>query len=57
LEDGTEVNVRLTEIIESESAGRTILATKAPLQGTPQYEVFFRNVQQALDAGAAGKTD
>ena len=57
LDDSTEVNVRLTEIIESQSVGRGILATKAPLQGTPQYEVFFRIVQQALDAGTAGKTD
>jgi hypothetical protein len=49
LDEGTEVIVRLTEVIETESANRAALATESPLQGTPQYEVFFRNVQQAID--------
>jgi hypothetical protein len=49
LDEGTEVSILLTEIIESESANRAPLVTEGPLQGTPQYEVFFRSVQQALD--------
>jgi hypothetical protein len=48
-DEGTEVNVRLTEIIEAQGAHRALQATEAPLQGTPQYEVFFRAVQQALE--------
>ena len=47
---GTEVNVRLTEIIEIDSSNRAGQATETPLRDTPQYEVFFRSVQQALDA-------
>ena len=47
---GTEVTVRLTEIIEDDSSNRAGQATETPLRDTPHYEVFFRNVQQALDA-------
>lgn len=47
---GTEVNVRLTEIIEDDSSNRAGQATETPLRDTPQYEVFFRRVQGALDA-------
>jgi hypothetical protein len=46
----TEVIVTLTEIIESDSANRAGLATETPLRDTPQYEVFFRRVGQALGA-------
>ncbi len=46
---GTEVTVRFTEIIEADSTNRAGHATESPLRGTPQYEVFFRTVQQALD--------
>jgi hypothetical protein len=53
LDEGTQVTVRLTEIIEAESSARAVSATEAPLQGTPQYEVFFRAVQQAIDAAGA----
>jgi hypothetical protein len=49
----TEVNVRLTEVIESDSSGRAGQATGSPLRDTPQYEVFFREVQKALNAPAA----
>jgi len=52
---GTEVSVRLTEIIESESASRSVQTTEAPLRDTPQYEIFFRSVQQALNAQANPK--
>ncbi len=47
---GTEVTVRLTEIIEDDSSNRAGMATETPLRDTPQYEVFFRNVEQALTA-------
>ena len=50
LDEGTEVHILLTEIIEDGSANGAPLVTEGPLQGTPQYEVFFRNVQQAIDA-------
>lgn len=50
---GTEVNVRFTEVIEPDSSNRAGQATETPLRDTPQYEVFFRNVQQALDEPAA----
>ena len=48
LDGGTEVSVRITEIIEADSSNRTGLATETPLRDTPQYEVFFRGVEQAL---------
>lgn len=54
---GTEVSVRLSEIIEGDSTNRAGLATETPLRDTPQYEVFFRHVQQALDAQAGVKRD
>jgi hypothetical protein len=49
-EKGTDVTVRLTEIIEGDSANRAGMATETPLRDTPQYEVFFREVQKAVDA-------
>jgi hypothetical protein len=45
---GTEVAIRLTEIIESDSSNRAGQATETPLRDTPQYDVFFRRVGQAL---------
>ena len=45
---GTEVTVRLTEIIESDSSNRAGQATESPLRDTPQYDVFFRRVGQVL---------
>jgi hypothetical protein len=47
-EKGTEVAVRLTEIIESDSSNRAGQATETPLRDTPQYDVFFRRVGQVL---------
>jgi hypothetical protein len=47
---GTEVSARFSEILEADSRNRAGLATETPLRDTPQYEVFFRSVQQALDA-------
>lgn len=51
-DDATVVEIRLTEIIEDDSSNRSGIATETPLRDTPQYEVFFRSVQQALDAKA-----
>jgi hypothetical protein len=45
---GTDVAVRLTEIIEADSSNRAGQATETPLRDTPQYDVFFRRVGQAL---------
>ncbi len=47
---GTAVAVRITEIIETDSSNRAGLATETPLRDTPQYEVFFRGIEQALAA-------
>jgi hypothetical protein len=55
LEGGTAVNVRITEIIEADSSNRAGMATETPLRDTPQYEVFFRRVGEALGLPAAGK--
>lgn len=53
---GTEVNVRFTEILEADSANRAGQATESPLRDTPQYQVFFREVQEALSAAARPKS-
>jgi hypothetical protein len=45
---GTEVTVRLKEIIESDSSNRAGQATETPLRDTPQYDVFFRRIGTAL---------
>jgi hypothetical protein len=52
---GTEVTVRLTEILEADSSNRAGMATEAPLRDTPRYQVFFRQVQAALEAREPGK--
>jgi hypothetical protein len=49
-----EVTVSFSEIIESDSSNQPGMATETPMKDTPLYEVFFRNVQQALKAQAAG---
>lgn len=53
LDGGTEITIRLTEVIEMDSTGRGGMATETPLRDTPQYEVFFRRVEQALAAAKA----
>ena len=50
---GTDVTVRITEIIEADSSTRAGHATETALRDTPQYEVFFRRVEQALAAAKA----
>lgn len=49
LDGGTEVRLLFREINESDSARRAGQATETVLRDTPQYEVFFRGLQQALD--------
>jgi hypothetical protein len=55
VEGGTQLTVRITEIIEADSSNRAGQATETPLRDTPQYDVFLRRVQQAIDAPATGK--
>ena len=45
---GTDVAIRLTEILETDSSNRAGQATETPLRDTPQYDVFFRRVGQVL---------
>jgi hypothetical protein len=52
-DSGTEVTVSFSEILEADSTNQPGTATETPLRDTPLYEVFFRNVQQALLAPAA----
>lgn len=49
---GTEVTVRLREIIEADSSNRAGQATEAPLRDTPQYDVFFRRIGTVLGVPA-----
>jgi hypothetical protein len=45
---GTTVTVSFAEIIEADSSNQPGMATETPMRDTPLYEVFFRNLQQAL---------
>jgi hypothetical protein len=45
---GTDLSVRFTEIIEQDSRSRLGMATETTMRDTPQYEILFRNIQQAL---------
>jgi hypothetical protein len=56
LDGGTEVSVVLDEIIEADSRDHAGQGTSTPLRDTPQYDAFFRHVQQALDAAKAPPT-
>ena len=53
-ESGTEVEVSLVEVIEEDSARQPGMATQTPLRDTPLYEVFFRDVQNAINAPSKG---
>jgi hypothetical protein len=46
---GTDISLWFKEITEGDSADRAGQALTRPLRNTPQYEVFFRTVQQVLD--------
>jgi hypothetical protein len=54
-EGGTQLTVRITEILEADSSNRAGMATETPLRDTPQYDVFLRRVQQALEVSAPAK--
>ena len=54
LDGGTEVSVRITEIIEEDSEHQLGRATESPVADTPLYEVFFRGIQQDLAAASRG---
>lgn len=49
-EAGTQVQVSLIETLEGNSSGQPGMATGTPLHDTPLYNVFFRDVQNALNA-------
>jgi hypothetical protein len=51
VDGGTDVTAAFEEIYEADSSRQPGIATEAPLRGTPQYEVFFRSLQDALRAG------
>ena len=55
IEGGTQLTVRITEILEADSSNRPGMATETPLRDTPQYDVFLRRVQQTLEAPATAK--
>jgi hypothetical protein len=42
--------VAFNEIIESDSKNLPGVATETPMRDSALYEVFFRNLQQALQA-------
>jgi hypothetical protein len=54
-EGGTEVNVKMTEVIEDDTEHQLGRATESPLTDTPLYEVFFRGIQQELAAPRPAK--
>lgn len=51
--EGTEVSLRVTEIIEDSFRKGPGLGTENTLRDTPLYEVFFRHLEQALATAAA----
>jgi hypothetical protein len=52
--EGTEVRVWLKEAAEANATKGLGRATETALRDTPLYEVFFRELQHALDAGKKG---
>jgi hypothetical protein len=53
-EGGTNVSIKITEIIEDDSSNRAGQATQTALRDTPQYEVFFRRVGEELGVKTEG---
>lgn len=49
---GTEIAVRLGEILEADSSNRAGQATETPLRDTPQHEVFFQRIARVLGVPA-----
>jgi len=54
-EAGTAVTVSFNEILEAASVTQAGMATETPMRDTPLYEVFFRNLQNALQAPPKGQ--
>jgi hypothetical protein len=50
---GTEVSLRLTEIVEADSTNHPGMGTETPLKDTAVAEVFFRTLQQNLGPAPA----
>ncbi len=50
VDNGTDMEVSLTEILEADSSGQQGLSTQTPLLDTPLYEKIFKDVQQELAA-------
>jgi len=48
LDGGSQVSVKISEILESDSSNRAGMATQTPLRDTPQYEVFFQRVGEIV---------
>jgi len=48
--DGTDLTVRLTEVLERDSSNRPGHATETPLRDTPQYDVLFRRIEAILQS-------
>ena len=53
-EAGTSVSVSFGEILEAASTSEPGMATETPMRDTPLYEVFFRSLQEALQAPPKG---
>jgi hypothetical protein len=49
---GTEVAVLFSEITDEQFGGREGMGTSAPLRDTPLYEVYFRHIEQQVNAPA-----
>jgi hypothetical protein len=49
---GTDLTVRLTEVLERDSSNRPGHATETPLRDTPQYDVLFRRIETLLHSPA-----
>ena len=49
---GTSVEVSLTEILSADPTNKEDMATQTPLRDTPLYDVFFKDIQTYLQAGA-----
>jgi hypothetical protein len=45
---GTEITVRMKEIVETDSNGELGQGVESPLRDTPLYEVFFHYIDQGL---------
>jgi hypothetical protein len=51
-DSGTTVEISLTEVLEEDSSNQPGMATQTPLRDTPLYQVFFKDIEAALEAPA-----